>query len=177
MNGPSIDWPSAIFEAFKKLDIRQVAYVPDAGHAQLIEACHRDNGIHAVPLTTEEEGIGVLAGAWLGGQRGALLMQSSGSGNCVNALSMVQTCRFPFLTVVTMRGQWGETNPWQNPMGQGTAGAFELQNVTVFPAESAEDIGETVLAAGGMAFNGPSAAAVLISQRVIGVKEFQGEAS
>jgi sulfopyruvate decarboxylase alpha subunit len=177
MNGPSENWPSAIFDAFKKLGIQQVAYVPDAGHTQLIRACHADNDIRAVPLTTEEEGIGVLSGAWLGGQRGALLMQSSGSGNCVNALSLVQTCRFPLLTLVTMRGQWGETNPWQNPMGQATAGAFELHDVAVFPVDQADEVGETVLAAGGIAFNGQSGAAVLISQRLIGVKEFEGNAS
>ncbi len=64
----------------------------------------------------------MLAGAWLGGVRGVLLMQSSGVGNCVNLLSLVQECRFPLLMIVTMRGEWGETNPWQVPMGRHHAG-------------------------------------------------------
>ena len=71
-----------------------------------------------VVLATEEEGIGLLAGAWLGGERGVLLMQSSGVGNCINTLSMIRTCQFPLLLVVTMRGEWGETNPWQLPMAK-----------------------------------------------------------
>lgn len=65
-----MDWWKGIYSAFKEADIRQVAYVPDAGHAKLIEACHADNEIKAISLTTEEEGVGVLAGAWLGGEIG-----------------------------------------------------------------------------------------------------------
>lgn len=61
-------------------------------------------------LTTEEEGIGILAGAWLGGERGVLLMQSSGVGNCINTLSLSKVCGFPLLIIVTMRGEWGELN-------------------------------------------------------------------
>jgi hypothetical protein len=71
-------------------------------------------------LTTEEEGIALAAGAWLGGQRAVLLMQSSGVGNCINMLSLPVNCRMPFLTLVTMRGEWGEFNPWQVPMGTAT---------------------------------------------------------
>ncbi|MDE0993138.1 MAG: phosphonopyruvate decarboxylase, partial [Rhodospirillales bacterium] len=59
-----------------------------------------------MPLTTEEEGIGYLAGAWLGGQRGALLVQSSGAGNCINTLALNATTRIPLLMLVTMRGGW-----------------------------------------------------------------------
>ena len=68
-----------------------------------------------MPLTTEEEGIGYLAGAWLGGLRGVLLMQSSGVGNCINTLALAAQARFPLLMLVTMRGEWAELNPWQNP--------------------------------------------------------------
>ena len=104
--------------------MRQVAYVPDAGHARLIELCQAGPDDATVVLTTEEEGIGLLAGAWLGGQRGVLLMQSSGVGNCINMLALNQTCRLPLLMLVTMRGEWGEFNPWQLPMGQSAAAAL-----------------------------------------------------
>jgi sulfopyruvate decarboxylase TPP-binding subunit len=116
--GQASEWPDDIFRVFRAADIRQVAYVPDAGHARLIDLCRADSAIRAVGLTTEEEGVALLAGAWLGGQRGALLMQSSGVGNCINMLSLITQCRFPLLSIVTMRGQWGEFNPWQVPMGQ-----------------------------------------------------------
>src|SRR3979411_2640311 len=98
----SADWRDQIFDVLQSHDIKQVYHVPDAGHSRLIEHCQRSNSIRTVPLTTEEEGIALAAGAWLGGQRSALLMQSSGVGNCINMLSLIQACRFPFLTFITM---------------------------------------------------------------------------
>ena len=74
---PARLWPRDIYEAFKKLGIAQVAYVPDAGHTQLILDCQADGAMTSISLTSEQEGVAMLAGAWLGGQRGALLMQSS----------------------------------------------------------------------------------------------------
>ena len=111
-------WPDQLFDVLKQSDIRQVGYVPDAGHSRLIALCHADTDIRDVVLTTEEEGVALAAGAWLGGQRSVLLMQSSGVGNCINMLSLMRTCRFPLLTLVTMRGEWAEFNPWQIPMGR-----------------------------------------------------------
>jgi sulfopyruvate decarboxylase alpha subunit len=165
-------WPADIYRRFKDLEIRQVAYVPDAGHTQLINACRDDPDIKAVSLTAEQEGIAMLAGAWLGGHRGALLMQSSGVGNCVNMLSLAQECRFPLLMVVTMRGEWGEFNPWQLPMGQATTRTLEDAGVIVERVQTADAIGDTVFAAGTMAFSSSRALAVLISQRIIGFKDW-----
>jgi sulfopyruvate decarboxylase alpha subunit len=170
--GAAPDWPGAIHRALKAHRVRQVSYVPDAGHRRLIELCHADKDLRAVPLTTEEEGIALAAGAWLGGERSALLMQSSGVGNCVNALTLVANCGFPLLTIVTMRGEWGEFNPWQIPMGQATPGALRLGGVHTLRLERAEDAAETVAAAARLAFEGYGAAAVLIAQRMIGAKSF-----
>jgi len=114
-------WQADVFAALKRARIAQVGYVPDAGHAHLIAAAHADPDIRATVLTTEEEGVALAAGAWLGGQRAVLLMQSSGVGNCINMLSLPVSCRMPFLTLVTMRGEWGEFNPWQIPMGTATS--------------------------------------------------------
>ncbi len=164
------DWPADIFAAMKAAAIRQIGYVPDAGHARLIELCRADPEIRAVPLTSEEEGIGLAAGAWLGGQRAALLMQSSGVGNCVNMLSLAKSCRFPLLMLVTMRGEWAEFNPWQVAMGTKTQAALELMDVLVYRVERAGEAGETVAAALDIAFNGSLGAAVLLAQRLIGAK-------
>jgi sulfopyruvate decarboxylase alpha subunit len=166
------DWREAIFAALKAADLRQVGYVPDAGHSRLIELCEADPAICAVRLTSEEEGIGLAAGAWLGGQRAALLMQSSGVGNCVNLLSLAKSCRFPLVMLVTMRGEWGEFNPWQVPMGSKTQAALELMDVLVYRVEAAADAGETVAAALDIAFNGGLVAAVLLAQRLIGAKRW-----
>jgi len=167
------DWPEQIHQVFQDVGIRQVAYVPDAGHLRLIDLCAGDRNIRTVALTTEEEGVAMLAGAWLGGQRGALLMQSSGVGNCINMFSMIQECRFPLLTIVTMRGQWGEANPWQVPMGRATPAALESVGVIVHNVDQAQLVPETVAAAARLAFQSTRAVAVLIGQRIIGSKKFE----
>ena len=166
------DWPDDIFAALQAAEIRQVGYVPDAGHTRLIERVVADPDIRAVSLTSEEEGIGLAAGAWLGGQRAALLMQSSGVGNCINMLSLAKSCRFPLTLLVTMRGEWGEFNPWQVPMGTRTQAALELMDVLVYRVERAEEAGETVTAALDIAFNGGLVTAVLLAQRLIGAKRW-----
>src|SRR5438552_14786412 len=127
--GPA--WADEIHDVLGALRVRQVGLVPDAGHARLIDLCRADPSMRVVPLTTEEEGIGLIAGAWLGGQRGVLLMQSSGVGNCINMLSLSTVCRFPLLLLVTMRGEWGEFNPWQIPTGKGTEPILEQAGVLV----------------------------------------------
>ena len=152
--------------------VRQVGYVPDAGHARLIQRAHDESGMQATVLTTEEEGIALAAGAWLGGQRAVLLMQSSGVGNCINMLSLMTVCRFPLLTLVTMRGEWAEFNPWQVPMGRGTPGVLSQMGVTVMRIEHAEEAADVVDAAASLAFDGDQAIAVLISQRMIGRKQW-----
>jgi sulfopyruvate decarboxylase alpha subunit len=166
-------WPEAIHGALGDMGVHQVAYVPDAGHARLIELCRADPAMRAVVLSTEEEGVALLAGAWLGGERGALLMQSSGVGNCINMLALNQVGRFPLLALVTMRGDWGEQNPWQLPMGQSTPAVLKAAGVIVQRLEAAEDAAETVRAAGEMAFEGQVPVAVLIGQRLIGAKSFE----
>src|SRR3972149_875831 len=142
MNAPTktTDWPDKLFATFKRADIRQVGYVPDAGHSRLIERCRADPDIRDVVLTTEEEGVALAAGAWLGGQRSALLMQSSGVGNCINMLSLSRTCRFPLLMLITMRGEWEEFNPWQQPMGSIVEPVLKLCEAEVYRA-SARDGG------------------------------------
>ena len=174
---PGPAWPDQIYRTLKDAGVRQVGYVPDAGHKRLIELCLADRELNSVVLTTEEEGIGLTAGAWLGGVRGALLMQSSGVGNCINALGMTRECRFPLLRLVTMRGQVGEFNPWQVAMGQATPTVLEAMGVVVHEANSAEAIAPTVDAAARLAFGSYQPVAVLISQAVIGIKSVQAQAA
>ena len=165
-------WPEEIFSILQRFDARQVCYVPDAGHSQLINHVLASSAMRGVSLTTEEEGVALLAGAWIGGQRGVLLMQSSGVGNCINMLSLTQILRFPFLTLVTMRGEWGEFNPWQVPMGSSTAGVFELSGIKVLRASHAGEVREVVEAGAAQAYNAGTPTAVLLSQRLIGAKVF-----
>ena len=165
-------WPDDIYAVLQKHDVRQVPYVPDAGHSQLIERVLGSSSMRGIALTTEEEGVALLAGAWAGGQRGVLLMQSSGVGNCINMFSLTQIFRFPFLTLVTMRGEWGEFNHWQVPMGSTTQAVFELSGIKVMRANSPAEVREVVEAGAAQAYNACTPTAVLLSQRLIGAKVF-----
>jgi sulfopyruvate decarboxylase alpha subunit len=166
-------WQAQVYAALKRARVRQIGYVPDAGHAHLIEAAQADPDVRGVVLTTEEEGIALAAGAWLGGDRAALLMQSSGVGNCINMLSLPVNCRMPFLTLVTMRGEWAEFNPWQVPMGAATPAVLAAAGVHVRRADSPLDVAEVVAASAALAFDSAVPVAVLFSQRLIGAKVFE----
>ena len=170
LTSSQIVWPDRLFEVLKAADIRQVGYVPDAGHARLIERCKADADIRDVVLTTEEEGVALAAGAWLGGQRAALLMQSSGVGNCINMLSLIRTCRFPMLMLITMRGEWNEFNPWQVPLGSIVDPVMKLCEVEVMRIDEPGKVAETAQAAVQLAFGDDRAVAVILSQKLIGAK-------
>ena len=180
---PSADWPQGIHRALTDASVSLIGYVPDAGHKRLIELCHHTPGMRAVPLTSEEEGVGMAGGAWLGGARTALLMQSSGVGNLMNALGMARECRFPLVMVVTMRGEEGETNPWQVPVGRASEALLSEMGVEVTRADAPGAVVPAVEAALRRAFgdggneDGHAMAAVLIAQKVIGVKHFAVEAT
>ena len=100
-------------------------------------------------------------------------MQSSGVGNCINTLSLARVCRFPLLMMVTMRGEVGERNPWQVPMGRITADNLRLAGAVVHEVADASSAAAIVEAAGRSAFGENAIAAVLLSQRMLGAKLFQ----
>jgi sulfopyruvate decarboxylase alpha subunit len=165
-------WPDEVYGALRSRNTTQFCFVPDSGHRRLIERAVADPEVHAIPLTCEEEGVGVLAGAHLGLARGVLLMQSSGVGNCINFLSLIQHCRMPFLALVTMRGEFGEQNPWQYPMGQAVQPTLNAMGVLTLRCDHVDDVRPTVEAAIGMVDRGGRAVAVLLGQRLIGAKKF-----
>jgi len=166
------DWSDEVFSAMRARRISTVATIPDGGLTRLLHLCGADPKTRVVTLTTEEEGIGITTGLWLGGQRGMIAMQSSGVGNCINALGLATALGAPCLMVVTMRGQWGEFNPWQVPMGQATEAVLEAVGVKCFPVDRAGDVAETFGAAADLAFFSGVSTALLISQRIIGAKGF-----
>lgn len=172
-NAPVPEWQQAVFRALKAGEIRQIAYVPDAGHAHAIRSAEADPAIEATVLTSEQEGVALACGAWLGGQRAALLMQSSGVGNCVNMFSLLRSCNFPFLALVTMRGEYAEFNPWQGPMGRTTQQALELMGITVLRVSTPDEAEDVVGAAVDAAFLAGEQVAVLLSQSLIGRKQWE----
>src|SRR5215475_989691 len=165
-------WQDQVFDLLRQGGVTQFAYVPDAGHTILIDRSLADPDVYSIALTTEEEGVALIAGADLGGARGVLLMQSSGVGNCINMLSLMKGGRFPFLTLVSMRGDFGEGNPWQFPMGQAVEPILEAMGLICLRIERPEDVIGTTSAALTMVFKSGQAVAVLLSQRLIGAKPF-----
>jgi sulfopyruvate decarboxylase alpha subunit len=166
------DWSADVFGAMRARNIATVCTVPDGGLTPLLRMVEAEPAMRLVTLSTEPEGIGIAAGCWLGGSRAMLAMQSSGVGNCINALGLPAALRAPCLMLVTMRGQWGEFNPWQVPMGQAVRPALEAVGVRCFPVDRPEEVGETFAAAADLAFHSRVSAAVLVSQRIVGAKGF-----
>jgi sulfopyruvate decarboxylase alpha subunit len=166
-------WAEQVHPMLVEAGISQVGLVPDAGHSRLIQLCEADRNMRIVRLTTEEEGVALLAGAWLGGEKGVLLMQSSGVGNCINMLSLPVACSMPLLILVTMRGDHGEFNAAQVPMGDSTQAVLEAVGVLVKRADIATDVPEMVSSGLRLAFNTFRPVAVLIGQRVSGAKDFR----
>ncbi|MFI5016274.1 MAG: phosphonopyruvate decarboxylase [Hyphomicrobiales bacterium] len=165
-------WQDELYDELRRNNVTQFAYVPDAGHSILIDRSLADPEVHSVGLTSEEEGVAMLAGADLGGARGVLLMQSSGTGNCINMLSLIKGSRFPFLTLITMRGEFGEGNPWQYAMGQAVEPVLKAMGVICLRIERPEDVVPSIKAAITMAFQSGRAVAVLLAQKLVGAKKF-----
>jgi sulfopyruvate decarboxylase alpha subunit len=168
----STEWPLELYDTLKAAGISQMSYVPDAGHSTLIKLFSADPDVVSNVLTSEEEGVAIAAGTWLGGKRSVVLMQSSGVGNCINMLSLPVQARFPLLLLVTMRGEWAEFNPWQVPMGQATEASLKAIGLTVLRVETGADLVETVAQAATMAFEADQQIAVLIGQRLLGKKKW-----
>ena len=165
-------WQDRMYDMLREHGVDQFAYVPDAGHKIVINRCLDDPDAHAVALTTEEEGVALAAGANLGDGRAVVLMQSSGVGNCVNFLSMLDGAQFPFLTIVSMRGEFGEGHPWQMSMGQAVEPVLETMGINCLRIEREEDVEQTIQAALTMVFKSEQRVAVLLTQRLLGAKAF-----
>lgn len=104
-------WYETVLAALKSNNVKLVTYVPDRVFTPLIKALHADSFFTTFPCTREEEAVGIITGAWMGGLRGAVLMQTSGFGTIPNVLaSLVVPCQIPALIFVSERGTLGEFN-------------------------------------------------------------------
>ena len=167
-----MSWQNNLFEILKNEGITIFSYVPDAGHKVLIDRALLDESITAIPLTSEQEGVGISAGAYLGGSKAVLLMQSSGVGNCINQLSLIKHGQFPFLTIISMRGEFGEGNPWQYAMGEAVIPSLESIGVKCLKIYNQDDVSKTIQSALTMTFKAERSIAVLLSQKLLGSKKF-----
>ncbi len=168
----NIDWSKQLFDELIGAGITLFPYVPDAGNKALIQHAEAHNEARPILLTTEEEGIALAAGADLVGARAIMCMQSSGVGNIPNFLTFANGGRFPLLMMVSMRGDYGEQNPWQYPMGQAVAPILTAMDILQFRVENQEDLAAATTAAIAAVFKSGKSAAIILSQRFLGAKPF-----
>lgn len=168
------DWSADAVAALRALDVRQIAYVPDAGLTRFLDRAAAQDRIAMTSVATEEDAVAQCCGAWLGGQRALAAMQSSGVGNIPNMLSLPRVCGMPLLMLVTMRGEPGETNPWQDSTGRAVPALLEAMGVEVRRVEAAAEVGTALAQAGADAFGGDRRICLQLAQSLIGFKGFHG---
>lgn len=140
-----MDSSEAIYDGLKDCEIDFIVSVPCVNLSKLLNMIDEDDEIIHVPVTREEEGIGICAGAYLGGKKPAILMQNSGLGNSINALkSLSELYEFPLLMIMSHRGTEGENICGQVPMGQSTPRILNAMDFKFFkpgtPNGAYEDI-------------------------------------
>ena len=165
-------WSKQIFNQLVEAGITLFAYIPDFGNDNIIKLAEEHNKTRTILLTSEEEGVGICAGADLVGERAVLCMQSSGVGNCPNFLSLIKGGGFPILLLVTMRGDYGEQNPWQYPMGQAVEPVLKAMGIQTIRVERQDELEEATTAAISGAFKANQGIALVLSQKFLGTKEF-----
>lgn len=161
-------WAQGVCAGLRALGCRHVVYVPDNPLSQVLAILAQEYPeIRTTLATREEEAVGIAAGLYLGGERPALMMQSSGVGNSLNGLaSLLVAYQIPVLLIVSMRGDPGEWNWAQVPMGRAVAPVLDALGIQHLAVETAESSGEAVRACGALAFGTRHPAAVLLPRRL-----------
>ena len=140
-----MDSSEAIYNSLKDCGIDFVVSVPCVNLSKLLNMIDDDEEITHIPVTREEEGIGICAGAYLGGKSPAILMQNSGLGNSINALkSLMELYEFPLLMIMSHRGTEGENICGQVPMGESTPRILEAMDFNFFKPANPEGAYEDI---------------------------------
>jgi sulfopyruvate decarboxylase subunit alpha len=136
-----------LYQAIKESGINLILSLPCILLKELLKLINEKNEIQHIPITREEEGVGIAAGAYLGGRKPAILMQNSGLGNSVNAIkSLLQLYNIPVIFIMSHRGTEGEKILAQIPMGHLTPDLLDLLNIKKFIIDSVDKINEIKIA-------------------------------
>lgn len=140
-----MDSTDVIYQGLKDAGINFVVSVPCANLKKLLELVEDDDEIRHVPVTREEEGFGICAGAYMGGMKVAILMQNSGLGNSVNVLaSLNKLYKFPILMIISHRGTFGEGVYGQVPMSKATTKVLDSLDISHYKVDSPDESREVV---------------------------------
>ncbi len=162
------DWAAAAVGGLERAGVDHVVHLPDSSVAPVLEAA---TGLESTLVSREEEAVGVLVGAWLGGRRGALVCQSSGLATAFNALgSLAVPARVPFVGLVSRRGDLGEFNVAQVPAGYGMPEMLDAVGVRNHVVDRPADVGRRTQMAAESAFSTRTPYVVLLDATVTGYK-------
>ena len=135
-----LDSSQAVYHALKKSEIDLIVSLPCVNLGKIMELVELDEEIIHIPVTREEEGFGICAGAFLGGKKAGILMQNSGLGNSVNALaSLFELYKIPVLMIMSHRGTEGEFMGAQVPMGTATPKVLDALEIQYFNPKTPEE--------------------------------------
>jgi sulfopyruvate decarboxylase alpha subunit len=165
-------WSRHVADALRRNGIRLYATVPDYIVSQVLDHLWADEECTVVTASREEEALGMLSGAYLGGSRGALLMQNSGLGNCVNTLASLNIAsQIPVILVISHRGDLGEFNPAQVPMGQAAEKVLQALNIRYARPCSIDEFEGQVDGLIKLAYTGSMPVAFILPPELTGGKE------
>lgn len=165
-------WADTVVAVLKKYNVRYLNYVPDSKIEKLLEAARNLGGFEPLPLTREEEGIGVVCGQSIGGARGVLLCPTAGLGNSINALaSLAITYRIPCPIIIGVRGDLGEFNPAQVPMGQSTKGILDAMRIPTYSITREDEVEKMTEGALRVCYAAETPVAILVTNELAGWKE------
>jgi sulfopyruvate decarboxylase alpha subunit len=164
-------WTDIAFDCLKEQHLETIVYVPDIVLADLIRRVEADEYFTAISPTREEEGVGIICGAYLGGKRGVLMMQNSGIGNAANAIAgLVNPCQIPFVMLINPRGDLGEFNPAQVGMGQALRPVLDGLGIQHYTVEQEDALAPTLAGASKLAFSTDRPVAIILSPLLTGGK-------
>ena len=165
-------WAECIVEQLKAYRIRYISYVPDAMGEQILKLARQDDFFDILPLAREEEGVGVATGQYVGGQRGTVLMPTSGVGNAINAIaSLAIPYQVPLPIFIGFRGDLGEFNATQVPMGQALRPILESLNIPYFVLTRPDEVAIQIQGALKLTYTLEHPVALLVSTQLAGWKD------
>jgi sulfopyruvate decarboxylase subunit alpha len=161
-------WAVGVCTGVHAAGSRDVVYVPDNPLSHVLRVFEQQfRDVRLYLATREEEAFGIAAGLYLGGRLPTVMLQSSGLGNSLNAItSLLMPYQIPVLMVVSMRGDSGDWNAAQMPMGRAVRGIFESLAVPHTTVESANQACDTIRCAGKTAFGTRTSLACLLPRKV-----------
>ena len=166
-----MSWAETIVGCLKQYEVRFINYVPDAIGERILNLVRDDPDFEILPLTREEEGVGVVCGQSVAGKRGLLMMPTSGLGNSINALASLSIpYRIPVPMLIGFRGELGEFNAAQVPMGQATPAILEALNIPYFILRREDEVARVTEGALKLTYAIESPVALLVSTQLSGWK-------